>query len=333
MKGYFYKNTKTTIPNWENDLHESQPLGYAYETDSHFVHFYGKEHGLNIISVGLTAIQGKNGTLMNWITTTFGAEKITPLKLPIGQTVSNIWRPSLYYDQEILKALEFNVFEQRSAEQALRVLIEKLDDLLLYIEPNNNGLKAYGHKTRELLILTCTEVENVWVSILSNLEISPQKNNSYTTNDYVKLLSIAYLNEFEISFKNYDTLRKFSPFLNWDKKKPTQSLAWYNAYNKTKHNRNTSFNEATLENVLYAISASIIMFCVKFSPFSLIHNNNTLTSLINQHFNISLKDSDPSTYYIPKLELPNNIRKDLFIYDSYKNKNNLTWEITKKVNI
>ena len=36
LKGYFYKNTKTTIPNLVNDLHESQPLGYAYETDSHF---------------------------------------------------------------------------------------------------------------------------------------------------------------------------------------------------------------------------------------------------------------------------------------------------------
>lgn len=58
LKGFFYKNTKTTIPDLENNLHESQPLGYAYETDSHFVHFYGQENGLNIISVGLTAIQG-----------------------------------------------------------------------------------------------------------------------------------------------------------------------------------------------------------------------------------------------------------------------------------
>lgn len=327
MNGIFYKNTQTNIPRWVNNLHEEQALGYAYETDSHFVHIYGKSYSFNVVSVGLTVIEGKSGTLNDWVDRVFGAQDIKPLKLPIGSSIENIWRPSLYYTQDIHDALKINAFEQRSAEQALRVLIEKLDDLLLYIEPDQNGLKSYGHKSRELLILACTEVENSWVSIFKSSEVAPQNNRMFTTNDYVKLLSKARLNEFQITLKNYDELRDFIPFSQWNISQPTKSLKWYDSYNKTKHDRNSSFNEATLENVLDAVSASIAMFCARFSPFSLLNNNNALSSLINQHFKISLNDSDPATYYIPKIELPADTRIDLLVYDCYKQKHNVAWNI------
>lgn len=32
MNGICYKNTITTIPNWIDNLHNSESLGYAYET-------------------------------------------------------------------------------------------------------------------------------------------------------------------------------------------------------------------------------------------------------------------------------------------------------------
>ena len=35
-------------------------------------------------------------------------------------------------------------------------------EIFEYIEADINGLKFYIHKTRELLILACTEVENQW---------------------------------------------------------------------------------------------------------------------------------------------------------------------------
>ena len=327
MQGIFYKNTQTNIPRWTDDLHEQQPLGYAYETESHFVHIYGKDNGFNIISVGLTAIEGKNGTLQDWVMKVFGAQNIQNLKLPVGSSIKNIWRPSLFDSHDIHIALKIDTFEQRSAEQALRILIEKLDDLLIYIEPDQNGLKAYGHKSRELLILACTEVENSWTSILKNSGLEPKNKKMFTTQDYVKILSKACLNEFEVNFKNYNGLRSFVPFSQWDKSRPTKSLKWYDSYNKTKHDRNAAFNEATLENVLDSVAAAIVMFCAKFSPFSLINNNNALSSLINQHFIIRFNNSDPSTYYIPKIELPNNTRKDLFIYNCYKAKHNVAWDV------
>lgn len=95
--------------------------------------------------------------------------------------------------------------------------------------------------------------------------------DSYTESGMVSL------NEFQITLKNYDELRDFIPFSQWNISQPTKSLKWYDSYNKTKHDRNSSFNEATLENVLDAVSASIAMFCARFSPFSLLNNNNALS--------------------------------------------------------
>jgi len=79
LNGVFYTNTQTNIPRWVDNLHERNALGYAYETDSHFVHIYGKDYGFNVISVGLTVIEGKSGSLHDWVIRVFGAQDIKPL--------------------------------------------------------------------------------------------------------------------------------------------------------------------------------------------------------------------------------------------------------------
>ena len=76
MNAIVYINTKTTIPRFSNDAHISQSRGYAYETDTHFVHIYGKIQGIWVISTGLTVTEKKTGTLEDWVINTFGAEDI-----------------------------------------------------------------------------------------------------------------------------------------------------------------------------------------------------------------------------------------------------------------
>lgn len=326
MNGIFYENTKTTIPHWVKPIHETLPLGYAYETDTHFVHIYGENTGLNNISVGLTAVEKKQGALEDWAIRTFGAINIQPLNLPIGQSIDGVWRPSLFYSKDIQDALKIDMYEQRSAEQALRILLDKLDDIFLYVEPDQNGTQSFGHKSRELLILACTEVENMWVSLLDKAGTTASNGRMFTTQDYVKLLPKLCLGEFQISFKNYN-VRKFQPFINWDASSPTQSLIWYDAYNKTKHDRKNSFSCATLENVMDAITATIVMFCSKYGPFYLLNGNTTLSSLINQHFEIDLVNSDSSTYYIPKFSFPDTIREDLFIFNPHRDGYMVPWDV------
>jgi hypothetical protein len=324
MKVYTYENTKTDIPNRVNTLHETQKYGYGYETDTHFVHFYGKE-SFYTISAGLTAIEAKSGLYTDWIQKRFGAINIEELQLESGNTIKGIWRPSLYYWEDIENALQINSVEQRSQEQALRVLVEKLDELLIFIEPSADGLKSYSHKTRELLILACTEVENQWRALLNLAKHLPINKKSFTTNDYVKLLPAAYLDEYQIELKNYDSLLPHKPFSGWNTSNPTQSLSWYDAYNKTKHDRDTHFSEAKFQFSIDAVAANIIMYCVRFGALMLLQDTNTLSGLIKQIFNIKIIGSNRKSFYIPKLELPADTRTDCFIYDSYRAKHNKPW--------
>jgi hypothetical protein len=311
LNAVVYRNTKTQLPGWVSTVHVEEARGMAYETDTHFVHFYGRGSGLWVVSTGLTATEKKSGSLAEWITRVFGADQIKQSNHPVGATVAGVWRPALLYQPETLQALGNSEYDQRSAEQALRLLVERLDELLLYIEPDVSGLKTYSHKNRELLILACTEVENTWKHYMRLGGATPITGSDFTTKDYVKLLGPLFLSEFEISLKPYGSVFPMRPFLGWNAAAPTKSLPWYDAYNKTKHDRSTHFGEATLHNCLLAIAANLILFCTRFSPFPLFQTEGTLAPLVSHLFGIELRDCDPATFYVPLLSLPSNIRPDL----------------------
>lgn len=327
MKAIYYSNTKTTLPGWIEPLHATQPLGFAYETASHFVHFYGRADGLYIISPGLTVIEHKTGSLEDWVRKTFGASCIHEMKNEVGHTVGGIWRPGLYFPNEILNGLNLSQNEQRSSEQALRILIERLDDLLLYIEPDGPGLESFGHKTRELLILASTEVENQWTALLRKSSIYRSLTRNLTTQDYVKLLYPAFLSEYQGKLRNYDTVTPVMPFGKWNPSRPTQSLSWYDSYNKTKHDRTSHFSRATLRNAIEAVTADLVLFCVRCGPIQLLNEPKTLSSIVNQTFEITLAKADPSSFYVPLIELPPNTRQDLLVYDSYREQHNKPWVV------
>lgn len=128
-----------------------------------------------------------DGSLGDWIVDTFGASSPRHLDRPIGTVVDGVWRPGLYWESQIWQALDTNEMERRGAEQALYVLVEKLNDLLLYVEPEGPGLDAYGPRCRELLILACTEVENGWTQYMRRGHVTPSAQG-YSTRDYVRLV-------------------------------------------------------------------------------------------------------------------------------------------------
>ena len=324
MRGFTYRNTKTNIPRWESTTHLTQEFGYGYETDTHFVHFYGKK-SYYIISVGLTVIEEKKIPYQQWIENRFGAVDVEEMDLEIGHSIDGIWRPSLFFWNDIQKSLNINENEQRSQEQALRILVEKLDEILLFIEPSNEGLMSYSHKIRDLLILACTEVENQWRSLLNRANHQPINSRMYTTQDYVKLNAVSHLDEYQIGLRHYDSFTPSKPFENWDTNNPTQSLTWYNAYNETKHNRDQFFASATLQAAIDAVSANIILYCTRFSPLLLINDTSTLSGLIKQIFEIKMIDADRKTFYLPLLIHPSTTRKDCLVYDCYREKHNQDW--------
>ncbi|NTW29867.1 MAG: hypothetical protein HGA33_01140 [Candidatus Moranbacteria bacterium] len=326
MRSYSYINTKTNIPNFETTTHISQPFGYGYETDTHFVHFFGKE-SFYIISVGLTVTEAKTGTFFDWIKKRFGATDIQEMNLEVGHSIEGIWRPSLFFQDDIQQALNVDPAEQRNQEQALRILVEKLDEILLFIEPSENGLNSYSHKIRELLILACTEAENQFRSLLIKTGYTSPNGANLTTQDYVKLLPLTFLDEYQVGLRNIDSFAPCKPFLGWEITQPTQSLAWYYSYNLTKHNRSEHFSEATLQHAIDAVAANIILYCTRFSPFILINDTNTLSALIQQIFDIKMIDSNRKSFYIPKITVPESFPTGCTLFDSYRYKFNEAWTI------
>jgi hypothetical protein len=175
-----------------------------------------------------------------------------------------------------------------------------LDDILLYIEPDKRGLSTFGHKTRELLILACTEVENAWRSYF---HLAGKKTRRPTTTQYVALRGPLHLGEFELQFQPQGQQLKLRPFYSWKASAPTTSLTWYDAYNKTKHDRSRHFGDATLLNCIRAVAANLVMFSVRFAPFRLDRGMGMLPSLTAPLFHFALRRPNVRSFYVPSLDV------------------------------
>lgn len=215
----------------------------------------------------------------------------------VGDVVNHVWRPGLCLN--IQNALDIDNGEKARAKRELKIIIEKLHEILMYVEPSKQCLDTYGHKIRELLILACTECEYYWSSYI---RLSGNTNNKLTTNDFVKLKDKLFLEEYLVKFSNYPTIITFQPFAGWNAQRPTNSLKWYDGYNKTKHDKMKFFNMAKLEYCLNAISAIIIMFCIRYSPYALTEEQDICSKLINEYFSIELHNPSLNTFYIPYLK-------------------------------
>lgn len=210
-------------------------------------------------------------------------------KMEIGIKNKYIWKPFL---DNIQKELDFTTADLCRSKRDLGILIQKLQEILLYVEPSPEGLKTYSHKIRELLILACTELESSFK--FYNL------GNNEKTSDYIKILSMVDLGKHHLSLVGYTNPYKCSPFKNWDEQNPTKSLPWYDAYNQVKHHKDSSFPLATLENCINAIAANIIMFAIRYSPAMLYNENDVCSNLVRNSLDFRVEDSQD--FYIPVFE-------------------------------
>jgi len=79
-----------------------------------------------------------------------------------------------------------------------------------------------------------------------------------TVNDYKTLENGLRVQDVEVGFHLWSPEARYTkPFEEWSTAQPP--LKWYSDYNDVKHNRNTEFNRASLENLLLATSG---LFCL-----------------------------------------------------------------------
>ncbi len=223
------------------------------------------------------------------ISNCFEFKKFKKSAMEIGVKKRHIWKPLL---ANLEKELDFTTASLCRAKRDLGILIQKLQDILLYVEPDKNGLKTYSHKIRELLILACTELECTFKSY------SLGKNQRMS--DYVKILEAVDLAKHKLSLVGYANPYKCCPFENWNADEPSKSIPWYDAYNQVKHNKDSAFHLATLENCINAIAANIVMFAIRFSPTMLYNENDVCSNLVRSSLDFRIENT--TDIYIPVFE-------------------------------
>ena len=143
---------------------------------------------------------------------------------------------------------------------AYRTITSDLLTLCEYVDPCEANKAAYSHRTFELFLRTCTELENLWKYILRN-NCCPDPEEKWNITSYVQVEKVYNyrLSTKEVCFvywKPDPTPRYLKPFDGWlDNVKGQPVLAWYAAYNRVKHNRESNFHEASMENLILSIAA------------------------------------------------------------------------------
>lgn len=239
--------------------------------------------------INVTICDKDNYEIQNTLEKYFEYSILKKEKIEIGVKIPHIWKPLL---ENARNELDFKIEDLCRSKRDLGILIQKFQEILLYVEPSPEGLKTYSHKIRELLILACTELESFFK--FYNL------GNNEKTPDYVKILSLVDLGKHHLSLVGYTNPYECSPFKNWDEQSPTKSLPWYDAYNQVKHHKDSSFPLATLENCINAIAANIIMFAIRYSPAMLYNENDVCSNLVRNSLDFRIEETQD--FYIPVFE-------------------------------
>lgn len=148
---------------------------------------------------------------------------------------------------------------QQSFSRSYRILVEDLLKLCEYIDPRDENKDCYSHRTYELFLRTCTELENLWKTILRD-KGHAGNSDKWTVQEYSKIESVynIIVSDKEVRFVDWRSKTGdgyIKPFDGWTNTNQRPRLAWYQAYNQVKHNREQRFNEASLINVITSLGA------------------------------------------------------------------------------
>jgi hypothetical protein len=178
--------------------------------------------------------------------------------LHFGEYYPRMYRPVFEHEQDTVTLTSEDESSLTYGLGQLATLVEQLTRLFRVISPENHNLNAYGHEIRNLIILTCTEVEAQWKGVLRANRYHGSQDR-FSTNDYVKLLEPLKLREYHVNLPMYPQIPPCSPFITWEGNAASQSLPWYEAYNAVKHDRENKLSEARLEYAVNAVVACAVM--------------------------------------------------------------------------
>jgi hypothetical protein len=146
--------------------------------------------------------------------------------------------------------------------RAFLLLQRDLVALFDYIEPADKNLGTYSHRVHQLLMSASVEVEANLTAVLVENNYR-KRSGDLSMRDYKLVDRTHHLSSFEVrspGWRGSGGLRR--PFLGWKNQPPV--LAWYQAYNKSKHDRHTSFERATFEALVDAMAGLVALMAAQF---------------------------------------------------------------------
>ena len=144
--------------------------------------------------------------------------------------------------------------------RSYKIIEKDIKNLFDYIEPADGNENTYSFRIQELLFRICVELESNFKAIFSDNKYS--KTDNLNINDYRKINYSHYLSEYEVRVVGWrGTKSTYKPFDSWS---IGPSLPWYQAYNRTKHDRHANFHLANFTNLIQAMSGLTALMSSQF---------------------------------------------------------------------
>lgn len=122
-----------------------------------------------------------------------------------------------------------------------------------YIEFSEQNFETYSIELAHLLLAVASEVDVVAKLVCRQME---EGANVQNMDDYRNIIMNTYPEAARLPILVPRYGLSFKPWENWGR---DVNPNWWRSYNKVKHERNVHFNQATLQNVLNAIGALLIL--------------------------------------------------------------------------
>lgn len=156
--------------------------------------------------------------------------------------------------------------------RALALIQSDLRLIFEYLEPSTLCQSAYSYRIHALLMRTCIEIEANFKAILEENIFTPQGNGRLTIGHYRKIDASHHLSSYKVMLPIWEHAPLIlEPFAGWapfrGRALPSgvsPSLHWYQAYNASKHDRQSEFRQANLKNLLDAVAALVIVVSSQF---------------------------------------------------------------------
>ena len=153
--------------------------------------------------------------------------------------------------------------------RAFLLIQSDLQRLFEFVEPSDTNLSTYSYRIHELFMRTCIEVEANFKAILKENIFKPIDKNGtprpetkWNIHDYTKVNKTHHLSAYKVHIPIWEgTGSVYEPFKQWSS---SMELSWYQAYNKSKHDRRIEFKEANLKNLLNSIAGLLVLLSSQF---------------------------------------------------------------------